>query len=296
MDWYKDSSLEAFLGQVPLDGIELFLHGKMTVDESLRKHTKGIHLTYYPTWIDFYAGNPRYKEDFPDEESLRYAFGGSHPNAILERYREEHQVAKDLGVGYMVFHVGHVQLKDVFRREFAYSDQEVLDQTIDLVNKVFVEDSHEWLLFENLWWPGLNLLDKDKLEYFMGKINYKKKGLMLDLSHLLLTDSNITSYGQAKEYIMERLRNLGDACRYIKGIHINYSKHHDYLTSQAFKDNRDEHKIYSHIGGLDQHLPYEDEGLKDIIDFLQPLYKVIEVKAMDKDQWEGAILKQMRYL
>jgi len=296
MAWYEENKLDLFLKANKIDGIELFLHGRYEVPEVLKALSKGIHLSYYPTWLDFYLGDESYFEDFTTEEEVVMAYGGKTPQAMVDNYKKEFELSKELGVDYMVFHVGHVKLKDVFKGEFDYSNEEVLKATAHLVNEIFDQPSEVMLLFENLWWPGLKLTDKKALDGFMAKINYPSKGVMLDLSHLLLTHPSLDSYEKGVAYILEIVEALEDSSDYIKGIHINYSKCYEYLLSLDYENNKKEHKIYDHILASDQHIPFEHEGLKTIIDRINPKYKVIEVKGIDKEDWENNVIKQRNYI
>lgn len=308
INWYNNdwNNLNNFLKSNNLSGIELLLHGNYEIDNIPKDIVKGLHLSYFPTWLEFYNNNIKYKEDFRTEKDVVRAFGGTTKEVILERYRKEFEIAKSLECSYMVFHVSHVTIKDAFKFSYDYSNKEVLDGVIDIVNNVFKEDSEVKLLFENLWWPGLTLLSKLELDYLMDSIKYKNKGVMLDLSHLLITNKNISDLEMGTKYILECLKNLGDSVKWIKGLHINSTLCKDYLNSdhsmkyEEYTDEEDEYKkfsiVYEHISKIDSHKPYNCKSLKKIIDYVNPEIKVIEVNSNEKEVWEKYIQEQLKYI
>lgn len=306
LDFFKDRwyGLENFIKEEGLDGIELLLHGNDDISQVPRGLVKGLHLSYYPTWLEFYKNDETYKVDYPTLEDLEMTFGGSHPDAIVDRFKRDFEVAKALDVEYMVFHVGHVTTKDAFLMKYNYSNKEVLKYTADLVNRIF-EDSDIYLLFENLWWPGLTLTDQGELEYFMSLIDYKNKGVLLDLSHLLLTNPNIKDLQEGVAYIKQVVENLGPSKDWIKALHINSTEGYKYLKKDHKKryqsyleanNNERFTKIYEHISSMDEHEPFCHSELKDIIKLLEPKYMNIEVKSHDFKIWSDNIRKQKAYL
>ena len=284
VSWYSSQALSKLLEKHSMDGIELFFHGRYDVPEEIKVHVQGVHLGYYPTWLDTY-NESKQKDEYVT--SL---------DEIKSNYKKEFALAKEMKAKYMVFHVGYVSLKDVFKEDFDYSDTWVLDETAKLINDIFDENSEVTLLFENLWWPGLKLTDKETLLAFMDKIKYENKGIMLDLSHLILTSPNIENIEEATNYILSMIDKLGDARGYIKGVHINDTKGHAYRASNLFETHVKDKNVWEYISNLDQHLPFKSERIRDILDFVKADYKVVEVKSSHKEIWEASIEEQMRYL
>ncbi|WP_231035110.1 sugar phosphate isomerase/epimerase [Pectinatus frisingensis] len=79
------------------------------------------------------------------------------------------------------------------------------------------------VLFENLWWPGLRLLNKKTVELFFNPINRKNVGIMLDTGHLLNINDKLNSQQQAVDYIYKVILHLGSEAARIKGIHLSCS-------------------------------------------------------------------------
>ena len=307
LDWYdgKWKGLQDFLKINGLDGIELLLHGNEVVEDIPKEIVKGLHLSYFPTWLEFYNGDDRYELDFPSEASLHQTFGGTDKYAIHNRFKRDFEIAKKLEAKYMVYHVGHVTTKDAFTFEFDYNNNDVLNKTVEIVNQTFTGSDDVMLLFENLWWPGLTLLNKEALDGFMSQIEYENKGVMLDLSHLLITNPKLKTLEDGVTYILETLENLGDSIHWIKGIHINSTLIYDYMKEDhtalytAYLEASDYDKfdiIYKHISSLDAHIPFLDKGLNKIIEMVQPTYQMIEVVGRDKSIWEGYIKEQLRIM
>jgi len=309
LKWF-DSQWHCFeqcLGDHGLDGMELIVNSYDDLHHIPKDLIKGLHLRYWPTWLEFWEGDLDKVRHMlsGDDEIIKAHYGGLDRNALINHYKKEYKVAKELEVKYMVFHVSHVTIEDAFKLEFDYTDEQVLKATAELVNASFDEDSDVDLLFENLWWPGLTLLKPELVKSFMDSINYKNKGIMLDLSHLIATNPNIHSVEQATEYILQCIEKLGPLKEYIKGIHINKSipggylledHSHKYLSVQKEEDELQKYlMIMDHIKSIDMHLPYDHESLMDIIDVVQPKYKVIEILADDRNQWESYIVDQNKY-
>lgn len=302
LDWYQQewSNLDYFLKTNGLDGIELLLHGNDDISHIPQGLVKGLHLSYYPTWLDFYK-QENYEKDFPTKEKLIDAFGDTNPQCIHDKFIKEFEIAKALNAKYMVFHVGHVSTEHAFNFEYDYSNLDVLNGTLEIVNDVFKGDG-PMLLFENLWWPGLTLKNASEIEYFMSKVNYKNKGIMLDLSHLMLT--NDTSLDDVT-YILETLDQLETTIEWIKGIHINDTngvsymkqKHQEKYVAYTQAEQLEKYRlIYEHISSMDQHLPFRDKRLSLILDKIQPDYQMIEVSGGSKALWEGKVIEQVKVL
>ncbi|MBN2797159.1 MAG: TIM barrel protein [Clostridia bacterium] len=306
LKWFNQSwhEVDEFIKNKGLDGIELLLHGNYDVSTIPKDLIKGVHLSYFPIWMDFYRNNEIYKEDYPTEESLVDAFGSVSKESIVERFKKDYEVSKALEAEYMVFHVGHVRLKDAFTFDYDYTDEEVLEATAQLVNESFDENSNVCLLFENLWWPGLTLNNPELIEKFMNKINYENKGIMLDLSHLMIRGGNLSLHEQV-DYILKVLHGLGDQLKWIRGIHINRTdigtymdESHEtlYYSLEQLEKTKKWQTIYEHISRMDQHLPFKSYRLKEILDLINPKYLMIEVLSHDKSEWEAYINQQMEFI
>lgn len=284
-DW---DSIKDFVSKNHMDGIELGL----TIDYNLEKIPKelvtGVHLSFYPMWLDFWKGNSeQLAKQFTSKEALYAYYKGESPECLVESYKKQYERAKALGAKYMVFHVSHVLPEDSFTWQFDYTDREVMEATIELVNTAFPkEEDGPLLLFENLWWPGLNYKDAELTKWFIDKVEYPNKGYLVDVSHLILNNSQIGTEKQAYDYIKETIEALGETKKWIKGIHLNKAlpkyymqRDHGYLLQkyQETKDSKQKLAILKkHINALDGHIPFDHPVAKKIVDLIQPHYCVYE--------------------
>jgi hypothetical protein len=284
MDWFEHDprQIEAFLERNRLDGIELIFHGSLQVDGMPVNSIKGIHLSYWPMWLDFWRGNKaELLRQFSSWENIQHFYGSLTKEALLSHYQRELERARELAVEYMVFHVSHVQMEHIYSWDFTYSDEEVLEAAAELINGAFgKEDLGIDLLFENLWWPGLNFLRPELTEKFFRRIDYPRKGFMLDIGHLMLTNSLLKDEEEACAYILERIEQLGELKRYIRGIHLNKALAGEYLR----QDHSDKRRRLSqmpdfgerylearkHILMLDRHLPFDHPCIQKVIQALNP--------------------------
>lgn len=303
-DW---KNVEKFLKKYNLNGVELFPYKDKHIKNIKDKHLKGMHLKYYPTWLEFYKDDKlNLNKIFKNDLEIKKYYSSLDPNILIDIYKKEFETAKKLNVDYIVFHVSHIRPKDAFSFSYDYSNKEVIKYTIDLVNKVFDSDNKIELLFENLWWPGMNLLNKEDTKYLLNNINYKNKGIILDLSHLMITNPNLKNLDETTDYILEKIDGLDEIKKYIKGIHINSSLTGNYLKKDhknrfkkinKIEDNYLKYqKIINHIQKIDKHLPFLNNGINKIIKKVRPKYLVYEFKYKDIKQLRKYVKKQNSYI
>ena len=300
--------IKEFVSKNYMDGIELGL----TIDYNLEKIPKeiivGVHLSFYPMWLDFWRGNKeQLAKQFTTKEALYAYYKGETPECLVENYKKQYERAKALGARYMVFHVSHVLPEDSFTWQFDYTDKEVMEATLELVNRAFPnEEEGPLLLFENLWWPGLNYKDAMLTKWFIDKVQYPNKGYLVDVSHLILNNSQIGTEKQAYDYIKETIEALGETKKWIKGLHLNKTlpkhymqRNHSYLLQkyQETKDSKQKLTILKkHINALDGHMPFDHPMAKKIVDLIQPLYCVYETAPTSRYELAYFIKKQNEVL
>lgn len=299
-DW---ENVELFLNKHQLDGVELIRYQDEYLDSLPENIIKGYHLRYFPTWLEFYRNeHEKLFQMFGNLESIKNHYGGSHPDILIETFEKDYERARNFNAEYMVYHVSHVTPEHSFTRNFTYTDNEVLDATIDLVNQAFKIPSDVTLLFENLWWPGLTFLDEDKALRFLDQIDYENKGFMLDLSHFMITNPKLRTASDAADYILEHIDKWGELKKWIKGFHVNLSLPGEYLTQnhdakyasiQEIEDPFEQYiNLIGHIKEIDWHIPFDDLKVKTMIDKIEPEYVVYEVLTQTFDQLDDYITCQ----
>ena len=282
------SQLKVFLDSNGLDGVEIILYGDYDLNNIDISLIKGLHLSYWPAWIDYWKGNQEVlKKDFIDKDSLKLYYCMNKPNEMIDWYKREYQCASILKAEYMVFHVSHVSLPEVFTHQHSYSDKAVLDTAAELINLSFVDQEGPALLFENLSWPGLTLLNKELTIEFLDMINYQNKGIVLDIGHLLCTNHKLRDEDEAIDYIHRVLDELGEASSLIRGVHLNRSQIGlltgiDYSFYAQEMYNKPSlldrlNLIHQYITATDQHLPFLNPRIKEIIDRIHPEWLVYEI-------------------
>ncbi|ADZ83375.1 TIM barrel protein [Cellulosilyticum lentocellum] len=284
-DWEQ---IKGFIEKNRMDGIEVGLTLDYPLEQIPAGIVEGVHLSFYPMWLDFWRQDQvKLQQLFEDEEAIKSYYGGLEPAVLIESYKKQYRRAKALGAKYMVFHVSHVLPEDSFTWQFDYTDHEVMEATLELVNAVFeAEEDGPMLLFENLWWPGLTYLNPELTQWFIEGVQYKNKGYLVDVSHLTLTNATIGNEKQAYEYIKKVITQLGETKKWIKAVHLNKAlpkfymgRSHHYLLEQyqKAKDKKQQLMILKkHINALDGHVPFDHPLAASILELMDPMYCVYE--------------------
>lgn len=284
--------LFTFLQRHRLDGVELIQHNRFMPWDPKRipaEQIKGLHMQFWPTWLDFWNGNnDEVLRQFSTKEAYIQYYGGGTRDALVEYYRKEIEIARKIGVKYIVFHVSHVEVEHCFSYQFSYSDEEVVDAFIQMINEVLRGGDAEFdLLLENQWWPGLTLLDRQIAHRLLQGIRYPRTGFVLDIGHMMNTNHQLKSEEEAVDYILKTLHRLEDMALFIKGIHLNSSLSGEYvkkvireerpLEAREFFDRYNE--ACWHIAEIDRHKPFLHKSIQQIIRHVKPSYLVYEFRA-----------------
>jgi len=310
MNWFDNdwNNIRRFLDKHQLDGAEFMVRKGSDIDKISKNSVMGMHLDYWPIWLDFWQGNTNaLLKEFGCNENIEAFYGSTDRNILVDHYRREWELAQRLEVEYGVFHVAHVNLTDTYTREFNYNDWDVMEAAIDLVNQAFGDkDTGIKLLFENLWWPGLKLTDAALAKEFLDRIHYPNKGFMLDIGHMMITNPDIRDEEEACAYILSNLDDLQGLTKYIKGIHLNKSLSGEYLQGDFSKDidmvNGKEdfweklQYIKGHISNIDNHVPFDHPAIKKVIDRVQPEYLVMELLTNNLQELDHMLSAQRKVL
>jgi hypothetical protein len=301
----NSSEITSFLGKHNIDGVELL--NSLAWDENIIPSSivLGVHLKYYPTWLDFWNNNEsELLRQFVSIEEVKNCFGGTTRECIIDHYRKEIKQADKIGAQYVVFHVAHVQVAHSYTYEFTYTDEEIIDATSELINEVFNGlNTNTKLLFENLWVPGLTLLSKDMLLRLLQKVQYSNKGIMLDTGHLMNTNFDLTNEKEGIQYILDTVNNLGELKKFIKGIHLNCSLSGKYVKEQLQENrksklqfNEMKENVLFHIMKIDMHKPFSDVYTKKLINLIEPEYVIYEFITRSLEELDDYIAIQNKTL
>jgi len=253
----------------------------------------GLHMGYFPYWIDFWNGDlEAVRKEFDTLETAYQYYGGSERSAIITRYRKDLEYAHHWGAEYVVFHVSEATIAETFHLKYRHTDEEMIDATIELLNELFAEeDGSIALLMENLWQPGLTFLRPEMTQRLMDGVKYPNKGIMLDTGHLLHTNLKLRTQEEGLAYIHSLLDMHGDLCRYIRGMHLNQSLTGEYMEqtmlnppdlSGSYADRIG--KMFWHAFAVDKHLPFTCEGIDALVERVSPEYLTFEFITADSTQ------------
>lgn len=297
--------LEKFNSLENIDGIESVLCNDISVKEYKRFPLKGGHLIYFPTWLEFWKEDKKkVLEDFSNEESLKNYFGSLDKNILIEIYKEQFEMAKKLQVEYMVFHVSHVRPRDIFTFEYDYTSLEVLEESLKIINEVFKGEG-PLLLFENLPWPGLTLKNYEETKYFFEKVQYEKKGFLLDFSHMICTEKKIKNYSEADKFILNKIKELKELKSKVYGVHVNGVDFNNYLDEDFGKKLEEWEKgdkierFYlemNHIKKIDSHKVYKGDVYRILQELSQVKYINLELNISSVSQINETVKSQLKYL
>mgnify|MGYP000921420266 FL=1 len=297
-----EKDMQYFSEKYGFDGYELikFFDGD---NSSLKKYIKGYHMRFFPSWMELYLEdfNSLYDE-LKDEKYFKSLCGGHSKKELIEYYKRELKIAKELEVEYVVFHACNVKVTEAMTYDFKYSDKEVLNAVISIINEIFEDGEYNFkLLFENLWWSGLRLTNKEEVEYLLNGVKYKNVGFILDTGHMINNNRDIKNSKEGIEYIKKNIEKIGEYKNLIYGMHLNYSLSGEYV-NRAIKENKEKNlsieeimnNVYQHVGSIDYHDPFEDKEILDVINSLPIEYLVFELIGDTREELEDKIQRQWK--
>lgn len=305
-DFYSNKELEKdmqyFSKKYGFDGFELIKFFNEN-NSPLKKYIKGYHMRFFPSWMELYLEdfNLLYAE-LKDKKYFKSFCGGHSKKELIEYYKRELKIAKELEVEYVVFHACNVKVTEAMTYDFKYSDKEVLDAVISIINEIFEDGEYDFkLLFENLWWSGLRLTNKEEIEYLLNGVKYKNVGFILDTGHMINNNRGIKNSKEGIEYIKKNIENIGEYKNLIYGMHLNYSLSGEYV-NKAIKENKEKNlsieeimnNVYQHVGSIDYHDPFEDKEIIKVINSLPIKYLVFELIGNTREELEDKIQRQWK--
>lgn len=291
-------SMQSYLTDSRLDGIELLLPSQIYPER--KKETVGIHLPYLPFWLDLWHGNQeRLHRQFVDQQSCQKYLRGMHDReSCCEWVRRNLDNAILYEPEYFVWHVSEANQEEIFTRDFYYTDEMVIDATVELFGYVAdVIPNNVTVLFENLWWQGLRLDDVRPVERLFDRIGRDNVGIMLDTGHLLNTNPNLRTEEEGVAYICRTLDGLGESAGLIRGMHLQCSLSGEYLQNAPYISHEmlSIEEVSAYITLIDQHRPFETSAMKRVIERIAPEWLVHELYYTDLTQMK-TMLQQERTL
>ena len=293
--------------ELGLDGLEVIWdHMPYTEELPPNELAVGFHMLFWSNWVDFWKGDEAaLLREFGDEGLIREYYHGETRADMISRYRVDLQRAIDLEAEYVVFHVSEVSLEECFTYRFVHDDREVVDCAIELINEVLDGmDVHMTFLVENQWWPGFTFTDPAMTRRLLDGIAYGDKGIMLDVGHLLHTNTKLRTQEQAAAYVRDMFDAHGDLAQYVRGLHLHQSLSGEYVESEGYRvpDDFDGSywdkfsRCYKHILQIDRHEPWTDPVISDVVAHIGPEWVNNELSAWPRKPHYDAVRTQLQAL
>ena len=296
-------SVPAIVREHGLDGIEFMLCAPWDPAMYPPEYIKGVHLMFWPTWLDFWRGDRvALIEEFGSEENVRAYYGSLDVADWVERWKENLRRAAECRPHYVVFHVAHNRTSEMYTREFSASDEDVIRMSIELVNEIVSEMPQDCkLLFENLWWPGLTLRRTDLAERLLSRSKHQNCGFLLDTGHLMSTNLDLVGEADSAAFVVAAYRALGSLGQRVYGLHLHQSQSGAYVrtmmnTPGDWRWPRDSAKISEYVARVDAHRPFQTSAVRRIVEAIQPEYLVHEFLPATFAEWEEKVHTQRHAL
>ena len=289
--------LPAFFARHGIDGIELTLYEPWDANVFPAAWIQGVHLRFWPDWLDFWRGDTAaLTEDYGSAAAWQASFGGTTREEWIALWRQHIAEAARTGARYVVFHVANARTRELYTRRHAYDSAAVIDATLELVNSMMdVLPDDCLLLYENLWWPGLTLLDPALADHLLAGTNHARTGLLLDTGHLMTTSHTLATEAEGVSYVRSVLRQLGSLRASIQGMHLLRSLSGAYVQQRMEEAARTQARphgfteIFDYISHVDEHQPFETSAVQELVDDVQPAFLVHEFIPQSMEDWEQKI-------
>ena len=294
-------AVSAIVQENGLDGIEFMLCGSWDRVLYPAALIKGVHLLFWPTWLDFWRSDwTALLEEFGSEENVRAYYGAHDIAGWVEIWRENLRQAGECCPEYVVFHVAHNRTSEMYTRAFSASDAEVIRAAAELVNQITdVLPEGCKLLFENLWWPGLTFHNPHLAAELLERVSYPDAGFMLDTGHLMNTNWDLQSEGEGAAYVQKIYRDLGELGKHVYGVHLHQSISGSYTREMmrryaGWKTPLDWQTAMDYVMHVDLHQPFQTDAARRIVDTVEPMYLVHEFQHRCREDLEQKLRIQKR--
>lgn len=294
------AGLKSLLAELGVDGIEVLFCDPWDAAVLPAESIYGVHLNFWPTWLDFWRGDQQaLARQFGNRENILACFGGTEPEQMLATLRKDFIQAKAAAAEYAVFHVSHNEVDEIYTWQFRADSLTVVDAAIEVVNCLTRDIPPDLtILFENLWWPGMTLLEPHLVDRLLSRVNHPNVGIMLDTGHLMNTNQELRSEQQAIDYVLSVINNLGSLARSIRGVHLHQSLSGDYVRQSRCQTAPaiDLAASMAHIMRIDQHRPFSVPQAKRILDAVRPDYLVHEFIVSSREELISYTARQRQAL
>ena len=303
---YKDKAdMNRFIADCLCDGCEVIRGGEDTTGIYDRDNVIGVHLFFYPAWLDFWNNDvPMLEKHFGKREIWENYYQAKNREEFLLPYRADMEYAEAIGAEYVVFHVNDVSNEEVISYEWEHTDEEIIRAATDIVNELTRgKNYHFKLFFENLFTPGMMLLKPKETALMLELTDYENKGIIMDTGHLMCAAQNIYSEDQGIDFVLQTVKNHGELAKEFKALHLHksttgeYIQHHKTLDIAPKEDFYERWtQAYDIILNIDMHQPFENQRVQEILEFVEPEYVTHEISAKTREEKLEKVLRQMKAL
>ncbi|MBE6523380.1 MAG: sugar phosphate isomerase/epimerase [Thermoplasmata archaeon] len=270
------ADLPSLFREIKCDGLEL-LTSHEPIDPSLKGITKTVHLPYTTDWLAPWEGRAYEMSDY----YAKYYMYGRDRDEVVSTIRSMIGYAAAIEPLHGVIHASNVNLTELHLRKYTGDCRDILCKFAEVMNTAIAGmkggEPPFRLVFENLWWPGLRMLDNSDFHLLEKKIEFENWGICLDTGHLMNTLPGIYSEQDGINAVLRIIDGYSqDTKDAISAMHFHYSASSEYRTT--FEEKRYEggpigdfiSGCYKHITTLDQHLPYTDPRCREIVEAIKP--------------------------
>lgn len=303
---YRDrEELREFYRGFGLDGLEVLEVGPDVQELIEPCDVVGVHLKYYSGWLDLWRGDrERLLREYDTAENLRAVYGGEDRQALVEAYRRNLRFANTMQPEYLVFHVSECTMAESMRHQYHYTDEQVCDGAVELLNQVVGEiEGEPWLLLENLWYRGLTMERPEIVRRLLDGVRYPKVGVMLDTGHLMHTNRELATIDQAVDYI-HRILDGYDDLGFIRGVHLHQSLTGAFanrcIAEWEPAEGTYQQRLWDVMGRIfqiDTHKPFQSSRVWELLERLPNLsYLCLEQISASRQEHAANLAEQMKYL
>lgn len=274
------------LASVGCDGLEL-LTSYSEPDPVYRGLAETVHLPYAPDWLAAWEDRP---VDLPEDYALFHMYGRCRED-VVRNVTTAIECAATLSPAHGVFHACNADTPEIFHRRGTRDDNHVIDALCELMNTVVGAmpggEPPFRILFENLWWPGMRLVDESGFRRLDRRLEFDDWGVCLDTGHLM-SCLPVSTQGEAIEQVLDIFRGYSrDLIDRISSIHLHWSASYPYRSTFPEREldcpaDRFIADANAHVSKIDTHSPFTDPKVAEIVETLSPRYVVHEMLGGDR--------------
>jgi hypothetical protein len=302
-DWVNAQQLLVDEG---FTGYEMYPVGEYSWERIPPGMIRGLHLRFFPIITPFWRNDHRRLLDiFGNKETIARFYGAHTPEALIDNYRTQLNLAHQLGCTYVVFHLAQSELDHIYDWQFPWEWRDTVTICAEILQAMFADSPFAGeLLLENLWWPGsFRALHAEEIAYVLKRITHPRAAIMLDTGHLLNTNQQIASEQEGIRYLLDTVRSLGEMRGTIRGVHLTKSLSAGYVMQSqsatppaAPPDSfwKQYFEAIDHVRKIDQHDAFEDTAIADLFDLINPATVTYEFTFASRREWLDKIRWQHR--